>query len=250
MSGTISPRNQRLVAQPSGNRCAFPNCRKVLLAPATGRSRAVFLGELAHIRGENPGSARYDAGMTEKERNQAENLILLCLEHHTLIDGQPEQYSVETLCTMKADHEAWVNERLSEASTTLTFHELEVVALALISAEGTETLDLALTPPREKLRRNGLGRKVERLITIGMVNSPLVGRYIQAVTGVDSRFADRLTTGFTREYRRLREANLASDELFRAMIEFATQGSVDFERQAAGLSVLTYLFEKCEVFER
>jgi hypothetical protein len=83
-----------------------------------------------------------------------------------------------------------------------------------------------------------------------MVNSPQVGRYIQAVTAVDRSFADRLNSGFVAEYQKQTESGLVSDDLFFALREFAAQGSPEFTRQVAGLSVLTYLFEKCEVFER
>jgi hypothetical protein len=247
---TITSRNQRLVTQPSGNRCAFPRCPKVLVAPATANSKAVFLGELAHIRGERPGSARYDSRMTARERNAADNLILLCLDHHKVVDAQEEEYPVERLLAMKSAHEAWVHARLTEATTAITFVELEAVARGILATDALATQDLTLTAPREKIARNRLSARVERLITLGMVNSPQVGAYVQAVTSVDRTFANRLAAGFVFEYSRLRDQGLSQDALFFALHEFSSQGSVEFDRQAAGLSVLTYLFEKCEVFER
>jgi hypothetical protein len=247
---SVSKRSQRLVTQPSGNRCAYPGCRKVLIAPETERGRAVFIGELAHICGERPGSARYDPRMIDSERNDASNLILLCLEHHTVVDARPEEYSVERLRSMKAAHEAWVHARLSEAAAAVTFVELEAVARCIVDGEAEEGTDLTLTAPREKLLRNRLSVKIERLLILGMVNSPQVGRYLTAVVRVDRGFASRLAAGFVSEYRRLRANGLHDDDLFLALHEFSAQGSVSFERQAAGLSVLTYLFEKCEVFER
>jgi hypothetical protein len=34
------------------------------------------------------------------------------------------------------------------------------------------------------------------------------------------------------------------------MREFASNGQTEFVKQAAGLAVLTYLFETCEIFEK
>lgn len=40
------------------------------------------------------------------ENNQIDNLMLLCEEHHHLIDTKPENYSGTFLCTKKAAHES------------------------------------------------------------------------------------------------------------------------------------------------
>jgi len=49
------------------------------------------IGEMAHIRGENPGSNRHDENQTAEQRNDYENLILLCPNHHTLIDKRENE---------------------------------------------------------------------------------------------------------------------------------------------------------------
>ncbi|MCB9551939.1 MAG: hypothetical protein H6705_08655 [Myxococcales bacterium] len=46
--------------------------------------------------------------MAAADRDEADNLILLCPTHHTLIDKVPEQYPAELLRRWKAEHEAWV----------------------------------------------------------------------------------------------------------------------------------------------
>jgi hypothetical protein len=46
--------------------------------------------------------------LTAKERAAHANLILLCPDHHAVIDAQPRTYSVPVLRQMKADHEARV----------------------------------------------------------------------------------------------------------------------------------------------
>ena len=90
---------KRLFAR-SGNRCAFPKC------PASIVHEDTLLGEVAHIKGLNVGSARHDRTQTPEERNAYSNLILLCPNHHTIIDDDEVSYTVERLHSIKTTHEA------------------------------------------------------------------------------------------------------------------------------------------------
>jgi hypothetical protein len=45
----ISQAEQRIIQQKSGNRCAFPGCRRRLTANSTSDSHEVVLGEMACI---------------------------------------------------------------------------------------------------------------------------------------------------------------------------------------------------------
>lgn len=78
------------------------------------------LGEMAHIKGKNPGSNRYDSNQSSEERDLYQNLILLCPNHHTEID-KPEnesKYSVGWLMDAKSKHEHWVISALTEEKIT------------------------------------------------------------------------------------------------------------------------------------
>ena len=70
----------------------------------------MLIGEEAHIVAGPMGGPR--AGELDQGHDGYENLILLCPEHHLLIDSQPERFAVEDLRRLKAEHEAWVEERL------------------------------------------------------------------------------------------------------------------------------------------
>lgn len=59
--------------------------------------------------------------MTTSERNRADNLILLCNNHHQLIDSQSQTYTVERLHAMKEAHEQWVEKTLSAGSEERTY---------------------------------------------------------------------------------------------------------------------------------
>jgi HNH endonuclease len=88
----IPAREQRILLQRSGNRCAFPHCRRVLTAEDSPPDRAVILGEIAHIVAESPDGPRGDLPLSPAERNKYENLILLCNVHHQQIDDQPRLF--------------------------------------------------------------------------------------------------------------------------------------------------------------
>jgi len=65
-----------------------------------------LFGEVCHIKGKNPGSPRHDLGQTQEQRNDFANLILLCPNHHAVIDADTDAYTVERLQKMKSDHES------------------------------------------------------------------------------------------------------------------------------------------------
>ncbi|MFQ1050810.1 ABC-three component system protein [Avibacterium paragallinarum] len=61
------------------------------------------IGEHAHIRGENPGSARYDKDYPENKLTTEENIILLCPNCHTEIDKDESKWSVNELLKIKKE---------------------------------------------------------------------------------------------------------------------------------------------------
>lgn len=61
---------------------------------------------IAHIIGEKPNSARYDPILSEKLKFDFSNLMLLCDEHHRLVDREDiEGHPVEKLTEIKRNHE-------------------------------------------------------------------------------------------------------------------------------------------------
>ncbi len=63
-------------------------------------------GELAHIHAVSAGGPRHKIGMTTEEKNNIENLMLLCEEHHHLIATNPSDYGEAYLVDRKRKHEA------------------------------------------------------------------------------------------------------------------------------------------------
>lgn len=100
-----SQKDLRLLYQRSGNRCAFPDYLRVLDAPGSDTDAPVILSDVAQIVAQQPDGPRGHYPLPLEKRDNCDNLMLLCQEHHRLIDQQPHRFTVERLRQMKADHE-------------------------------------------------------------------------------------------------------------------------------------------------
>ncbi len=249
MSGNIPLKQQKIVCIKSGNLCVLSDCRKEIILDGNGSDPSVIVGELAHIRGEKPGAKRYDQNMTDQQRNSHENLILVCPNCHTKIDNQPNTYTVEELLRIKREHEAWVRDSLKREVVNVSFAELSVVTKYLISGQYNPSTSFTLVPQKDKIKKNNLSGEVETLITMGTAQVNQVADFIDKCPDIE--FGERLKQGFVEQYKKLKNMDsLTGDDLFDALLDFAAGGSKNFKEKAAGLTVLVYLFEKCEVFEK
>lgn len=108
----IGEKDIKLLWGRSGNRCAI--CKTELTQDKQAVTASFTLGEQAHIIGEKDSAARGTSQLTLSERNSYHNLILLCPTHHTEIDKNEDDWSIEKLHQIKSTHELWVTETLSE----------------------------------------------------------------------------------------------------------------------------------------
>ncbi|MEK7850262.1 MAG: HNH endonuclease signature motif containing protein, partial [Deltaproteobacteria bacterium] len=99
----------------AANRCSFPDCRIKLSQDKKMATESFPIGEQAHIVGKEEGSSRSYSILSVSERDSYHNLILLCPNHHTLVDKNPQDYPIEKLHMIKAQHEYWVESTLSES---------------------------------------------------------------------------------------------------------------------------------------
>ena len=97
----------------SGNQCAHPDCTNNLIEPATKASDALVTAHICHIYAVSEDGPRGKSRLTEKELNSPENLILLCRNHHAVVDGQHETYPADMLKEWKQTHESEIQKRLS-----------------------------------------------------------------------------------------------------------------------------------------
>lgn len=230
--------------------CAFPECRKDLILEQFGTDKQKQIGKIGHIIAHSPKGPRYDSSYSKEKLDTYENWILLCPTCHETVDALDSKYTVEQLRKIKNDHEKWVAETLSKELIKIGFAELEMVTKGICVMSSNRESDFTAIPPYEKMKRNGLTDKTNILFSMGLCKRNEVRDYIQHVAMIDETFPDRLKEGFVAEYNKLKEQNFNGDALFKGMHEFASNGNTDFTKQAAGLAVLTYLFEICEIFEK
>jgi len=86
----------------SGHRCAFPKCDVPLVDESSGK----VTGKICHIKARKPDGPRYDPNQSDEEKDDFENLLLMCPLHHDIIDSDPESYTVTRLKEIKDKHES------------------------------------------------------------------------------------------------------------------------------------------------
>ena len=84
-----------------GGKCGFPKCKEHLVEENS------IIGQIAHIKAQQPEGPRFDGEQTEEDRNVPENLIALCQKHHKIIDDHSDKYQVEDIVSWKKDIEEW-----------------------------------------------------------------------------------------------------------------------------------------------
>ena len=88
-------------------RCSICQKRLVTEASKAVPSEATVVGEECHIVGESKNGPRGESILKLKDRNRYPNLILLCREHHKIVDDDPSAWPIELLHQTKANHEVW-----------------------------------------------------------------------------------------------------------------------------------------------
>src|SRR5258708_13805510 len=91
-------------------RCSYYGCNTTLVK----EEKEGILGEMAHIVADSEDGPRGRSELPMELRNLYSNLILLCPTHHTEIDNNEREWTVEKLHQMKQEHEEWINERLQK----------------------------------------------------------------------------------------------------------------------------------------
>lgn len=116
---SISERDIKLLWGRAAGICSFPDCRIKLTQDNKLASDSFPLGEQAHIVGLTKTSPRGKSNLTKREKDSYYNLILLCPNHHTLIDKNPDDYTIEKLHYFKDQHEYWIEHKFSESKDSL-----------------------------------------------------------------------------------------------------------------------------------
>ena len=145
--GNVSPEERLKVWVRSGGRCAFCNAH---LLESELTLRPVLLGEVAHNVAASDAGPRADPSMPTRQRNSADNLLLLCGLHHPDSDkrAQLDLLTVEQVQTLKEEHER----RIFEA--TASVGRKRTVVLRMQGHIRGATVDLGVEATTEAVLRS------------------------------------------------------------------------------------------------
>src|ERR1051325_989590 len=202
-------------------RCAFEQCRCECIVEGTAHDRAAVFGKIAHIVAHSDTGPRADPSYPKHLRDKYENLILLCANDHDKVDYQHNTYTIIDLRGWKVEHEQWVRISLAKEIPSVGFSELEVISKGLLSQPMKPVDTFPLTPPAEKMKKNGLTQQSHFLISLGLSKAREVEAYVNHIAFIDSDFPERLKGGFLEQYKKFREQGIEGDELFNLMHQYA-----------------------------
>lgn len=159
---TIPTRIQAALWGRAAGRCQYPGCNASLIGDLiAGREDGTF-GFIAHIVADTPGGPRGDLVDSPRLAKSLDNLMLLCAEHHKIIDVVAvADHPIDRLREMKRDHEAQT-ELLTATQPDRASHVLRFGAdigrhQALVS---TQDLFDAMRPHRHPAQRATLDLEV------------------------------------------------------------------------------------------
>ena len=129
---------------------------------------------------------------------------------------------------------------------TLTLDELRPVIDELRRMDPEPGQEPLAPPSVDKLAKNALSDDAAGLLRVGRRREALVAAWFRKNRSAD--LGERIAEAFRRRYARLRGSDRSPDQIFGHLQQYAGTGG-DPGRQAAALAVLSYFFERCDIFE-
>lgn len=99
---SISEKDIKILWGRAGGRCSYCN---IDLTIELESSDTIIIGEMAHLIAKKENGPRGSEEIDESERDSYNNLILLCANHHKMIDKAPRDFTVEQILKWKKEHE-------------------------------------------------------------------------------------------------------------------------------------------------
>lgn len=214
------------------------------------------IGEHAHIRGENPGSARYDKDYPENKLTTEENLILLCPNCHTIIDKNEDDWSVDKLLKIKREFTDDVVHRISNTEpprASLIVDVVDVFYNSILQQDGNDvplnvtqrTISLA-----EKNNKNDISQHLSNI---------LVSAYMKYFDSIQTFFSDPRNSESLKKLQcvintlniRLCAENQGkfSDQMFYKITRGLIKDNVQLngEREDTLSIILFYIYYHCDI---
>jgi len=237
----------------SGNQCAAPNCEKSLIA----EDQQSIISKICHIEAASKNGPRWNPNMTDDDRRHYDNLILLCDEHHTIIDNKQNesQYTVPLLKEWKANHESKMLYRLKNSSLLKT----AIYAIADLEIDEAESVDqnLGAFDIKAKIEYNQIRR-----------NRSIIEEYKAFYTKVNSIYGELENQGSFKKEKLLRNVrhiylknkddsnNYSADEIYENIeseLYDRVKDDGDFYQEDIiwGISIIMVdAFMRCKIMEK
>jgi len=132
---------------------------------------------------------------------------------------------------------------------TLERLDFESLRPVLVAIQGRDPgAEPPLTAPSaNKLQRNALSQDAAALLRQGRRREQLVQRFFDAWP--NPSFGEEIAEAFRVRYQALKAVDLSPDHIFGELQRFAGGMEGEPSRQGAVLAVLSYFFERCDIFE-
>lgn len=247
----VTAQTKSIVLMRSGGRCGL--CNVELITEGVESDKPV--GEFAHIEGNKPGtgskasSKRYNPTQTQEERDGYQNIFYLCPTCHTAIDKDDATYTTEYLKAKKVAHESKIEKAIKQTTLELSYFEIEHTCRHLIQmANKVPEETLQLIQPKDKINKNNLSNITEGYLRVGIIQSSQIIDFFNTNSEMD--YSSRVRAWFVKNYTDLKDGGLSGDELFFVLWERTANQETNPKYYAAALSLLSYYFYLCEVFEK
>jgi hypothetical protein len=128
----------------------------------------------------------------------------------------------------------------------LSFSQLEPVIKTLATAEPAIGQNL-IPPSAEKLSANALSEEVAALLRLGRRKEQLVKKFFD--DWPQPELGESIAEAFRERYRALHTVGMKADDIFSHLQNFSGGMTGNPQHQGAVLAVLSYFFERCDIFE-
>jgi len=189
-----SRRTLNILFAKSGGLCAFPGCNQEL----------IYKSEICHIVAQSADGPRGNANVLEGEINSEANLILLCPNHHTIVDSDTETYTVRTLTEMKCLHEMGIYEKVHMGPIwDLNFSQLyymNIPRISIIAAFNGMEMNFEFIERFQSLHKIGfellpLMQKIKGVVQkLNIHSTPLPSNLLELKIGQTIDFSEKFRT--------------------------------------------------------
>lgn len=133
-----------------------------------------------------------------------------------------------------------------EDITSLTYEPIKTLLRAMSKNGGNINPDI-IPVSVEKLQYNQLSSDVEALLAAGRRKENLVNDLL--LRWPDPEYGEELAKSFRTKYQSLRDSGTNPDKIFVELKTFAGGDTGEVTAQVSSLAVLSYFFERCDIYE-